>query len=69
MDIRVGDIVTMKKQHPCGEKRWLAVQTGTDLRLRCLGCSHEVMVPRVKAEKNIRSVQHPMEPSTNLSGS
>lgn len=69
MDIRVGDIVTMKKPHPCGEKRWLVLGVGADLHLRCLGCSHEVTSPRVKTEKNIRTVQHPIEPSTNLSGS
>ena len=69
MDIRVGDIVTMKKAHPCGEKRWLVLRTGADLRLRCLGCSHEVMSPRVKTEKNIRAVQHAVNPSTEISGS
>ena len=56
MDIQVGDILTMKKPHPCGDKRWLVARTGTDLGLRCLGCGHEIMVPRFKAEKNIRKV-------------
>ena len=51
MDIRVGDVLTMKKAHPCGEKRWLCLRTGADFRLRCLGCSHELMIPRFKAEK------------------
>lgn len=64
MDLQVGDIVTMKKNHPCGEKRWLVLRTGADIRLRCLGCGHEVMAPRFKTEKNIRSVQRPMESST-----
>ncbi len=56
MDIQLGDILTMKKPHPCGEKQWLVLRTGADLRLRCLGCGHEVMVQRSKAEKNIRSI-------------
>lgn len=56
MDIRLNDVLTMKKPHPCGEKRWLVLRTGADFRLRCMGCGHEVMVPRGKAEKNIRSV-------------
>ena len=56
MDIRVGDIITMKKPHPCGEKQWEVLRTGADFRLKCLGCGHEVMTPRHKAEKNIRSV-------------
>ena len=53
MDIQVNDILTMKKQHPCGSKH-LKVQTGS---LACLGCGHEVMLPRSKAEKNIRTVE------------
>ena len=46
MDIRVNDILVMKKPHPCGEKRWLVLRTGADFRLRCLGCGHELMTPR-----------------------
>ena len=56
MDIRVQDILVMKKAHPCGDKRWAVLRTGMDFRLRCLGCGHEVMLPRSKAEKNIRQV-------------
>ena len=59
MDIRLGDVLTMKKAHPCGGKQWLVLRTGADFRLRCLGCGHEVMVQRLKAEKNIRSVDRP----------
>lgn len=62
MDIRLNDILVMKKAHPCGEKRWLVLRTGADFRLRCLGCGHELMTPRFKAEKNIRSVER-KEPS------
>lgn len=58
MDIRVGDILAMKKEHPCGDKRWLVLRTGMDLKLRCLGCGHEVMGPRSKFERNIRSIEH-----------
>ena len=58
MDIRVGDILTMKKEHPCGDKRWLVLRTGMDLKLRCLGCGHEVLRPRSKFERNIRSLEH-----------
>ena len=59
MDIQLGDVLTMKKAHPCGEKQWLVLRTGADLRLRCLGCGPEVMVQRGKAEKNIRSINRP----------
>lgn len=56
MDIRVGDILMMKKTHPCGEKRWQVLRTGMDFKLRCLGCGHEVMGQRSKFERNIRSI-------------
>ena len=64
MDIRLNDIVTMKKPHPCGEKRWQVLRTGADLRLRCLGCGHEIMTPRFKVEKNIRSISKSENSST-----
>ena len=57
MDVRLQDILVMKKAHPCGSKDWLVLRTGADLGLRCLGCGHQVMTPRHKAVKNIRSVQ------------
>ena len=56
MYVRVGDILTMKKPHPCGAKEFLVLRSGMDFRIRCTGCGHEVMVPRVKAEKNIRQI-------------
>ena len=59
MDIQVGDILTMKKQHPCGEKRWEVLRIGADFKLRCLGCGREVMLPRAKIEKNIKKVVKP----------
>lgn len=56
MDIRVGDLLTMKKKHPCGCDQWLVLRVGMDFRLRCTGCGREVMLPRAKAEKGIRAV-------------
>lgn len=57
MDIKVGDIVTLKKQHPCGSKDWKVLRVGMDFRLKCIGCDHMVLVPRNKIEKNIKSVK------------
>jgi len=57
MDIQVGDVLTMKKQHPCGSKQWRVLRTGADFRLKCLGCGHEVMGPRSRFEKSIRQVR------------
>lgn len=56
MDIHVGDILEMKKEHPCGSRQWQTLRVGMDFKLRCQGCSREVMLPRSKAEKNIRKV-------------
>ena len=56
MDVRLQDILVMKKAHPCGSKEWLVLRTGMDFRLHCQGCGHEVMLPRSKAEKNIRQI-------------
>ena len=44
MDVRVGDILVMKKNHPCGENKFLVLRSGMDFKLRCTGCGHEVMV-------------------------
>ena len=57
MDIRVGDILELKKTHPCGCKEWKALRGGVDFKLRCLGCGHEVMIPRAKAEKSVKKVR------------
>ena len=56
MDIRVADELLMKKPHPCGGSRFAVLRVGMDFKIRCLTCSREVMVPRKKVEKSIRSV-------------
>ena len=54
MDLKVNDKVELKKTHPCGSKEWLVLRIGMDIKLRCLGCGHEIMAPRRKVEKSIR---------------
>ena len=61
MDIAVGNLLIMKKKHPCGDNRFLVLRIGMDFKIRCLGCGHELMTPRFKIEKNIRNIQHPGE--------
>ena len=56
MDIKLNDIIEMKKEHPCGNKQFLVLRVGIDFRIRCTKCDREVMVPRVKIEKNIKKV-------------
>lgn len=53
---QIGDIVQMKKPHPCGSKEWEILRTGVDFKLRCKGCEHEIMLPRRTFEKSVRSV-------------
>ena len=57
MDIRVGDILTMKKPHPCGSRDWEVLRVGADFRLRCRGCGREVMGERSRFEKNVKQVR------------
>ena len=61
MDIRIGDILSMKKAHPCGGREWEVLRIGADFRLRCLGCGHEIMGPRAKFEKNVRQIRRKEE--------
>lgn len=56
MDIRVNDVLVMKKNHPCGGNSFLVLRSGMDFKLKCEKCGHEIMIPRSKAEKNIRRV-------------
>jgi len=56
MDVRVGDVLELKKAHPCGSKTWQVLRVGMDFKLRCTGCGHELMLPRVKVEKNIKKI-------------
>jgi hypothetical protein len=57
MEILLNDILTLKKPHPCGSREWTVLRTGADLRLKCQGCGHELLLPRHKIEKQIKSVQ------------
>ena len=52
----VGDIVRMKKAHPCGSNEWEILRTGMDFRLKCQGCGHLVMMPRTKFERMVRGI-------------
>ena len=55
MDFSVGDIVQMKKTHPCGSDRWEVLRVGMDFRMKCCGCGHMVMLPRAKFEKSVKA--------------
>lgn len=56
MDIQVGDIIKLKKPHPCGGHEWEVLRIGADFRLKCCGCGHQIMSPRKQIEKNVRDI-------------
>ena len=56
MDIQVGDVLEMKKSHPCGNHNWEVLRVGMDFKLRCLGCGREMMIARSKAEKSVKQI-------------
>lgn len=59
MVFEVGEIVKLKKTHPCGSQEWEILRVGADFRLKCLGCNHQIMVERKLVEKNCRGVRKP----------
>ncbi len=61
----VGDIVRMKKKHPCGSDEWRLTRVGMDFGMRCQGCDHFVMIPRVKFEKMCRAIVKKAEESSS----
>ena len=54
MKFDVGDRIKMKKAHPCGTNDWELLRVGMDIRIRCVGCGHQLMLPRKTVEKNFR---------------
>lgn len=57
MEYRIGDIVKLKKPHPCGSSEWEILRVGMDFRLKCMGCGHQIMVARKLVEKNTRGLR------------
>lgn len=56
MRFSLGDVVRMKKPHPCGNYEWEILRVGVDFRIRCLKCGRQVMLPRNKFEKRVKAV-------------
>jgi hypothetical protein len=57
VDVLVGDILHMKKKHPCGSFEFEVLRVGMDFKVKCRGCGHEIMTPRRKIEKNIKKIE------------
>jgi len=56
MQLFVGDVVMLKKPHPCGGYNWEILRTGMDFRIKCLTCNHQVMLPRTEFEKRVKKI-------------
>ncbi len=52
--ISVGDILELKKQHPCGNRRFAVLRVGSEVRVRCQGCGRDMVMDRIKLEKAVR---------------
>ena len=61
MEVTPGDILRLKKKHPCGSDEWLVVDTGVDFRIKCLGCDRLLIIERLKLERKIKSLVSPQE--------
>ena len=61
--IRAGDIITLKKPHPCGCREFLCARAGSDVRIICRSCGRDLTLPREKLEKAIKSIAHAGESS------
>lgn len=57
MDLKLHDKLELKRTHPCGSREWEVLRVGMDIKLRCLGCGHEIMGARAKFEKNVRQIK------------
>jgi hypothetical protein len=55
MEIKEGQVIKMKKKHPCGSDEWLVLRTGIEIKLRCMGCERELLLPRRDVVKNIKN--------------
>lgn len=53
----LGDIVTLKKGHPCGENQWKIIRKGADMKLECLGCNRQIWLSRIDFEKRVRKIK------------
>ena len=56
MEFNVGDVIKLKKKHPCGSFMWEILRVGADFRLKCQGCGHQIMTPRKLVEKNTKEI-------------
>ena len=54
LKFEIGDIVELKKPHPCGSKQFKILRVGSEMRIVCLGCTHDMTIDRIKLEKAVK---------------
>ena len=57
MDFEIGQVIKLKKPHPCGVNEWEIIRVGADFRLKCMGCGHQIMIARKLVEKNTKEIR------------
>jgi hypothetical protein len=57
MELKTGDIIILKKEHPCGNNKWQIVRLGTDIRIKCIKCQHQVLIQRSVLERKIKGIE------------
>jgi len=65
MLLSLGDVVQMRKKHPCGSDKWTVTRVGADIKIRCAGCSHVVMMDRPDFEKRVKKILEHAEGAEN----
>lgn len=55
-EFNLNDVVEMKKAHPCGTNRWKVIRMGADIRIKCEGCAHSVLIPRREFARKIKKI-------------
>jgi len=61
MQFEIGDIIKLKKKHPCGSFEWEVLRGGADFRLKCFGCGHQIMIARRLVEKNVKEIRKKLD--------
>lgn len=61
IQFEIGDIVRLKKRHPCGSSEWEVLRVGADFRLKCTGCGHPIMIPRRQVEKSMKEIKKKLD--------
>ena len=57
MELKMGDFILLKKEHPCGNNKWQIVRLGTDIRIKCIKCQHQVIIQRSVLERKIKGIE------------